>query len=54
MTKLIMVALVFGGIGYFWGWVGAHAEVARECERLGKFYVGDKVFECRRITEREK
>lgn len=29
-------------------WAMAHSEVARECEKLGAFYVGDKVFECKR------
>lgn len=28
-------------------WAIAHSEVARECEKLGAFYVGDKVFECK-------
>ena len=28
-------------------WAMAHSEVARECEKLGAFYVGDKVFECK-------
>lgn len=27
--------------------VMAHQEVARECERLGAFYVGVKVYECK-------
>ena len=29
-------------------WAMAHSEVARECEKLGAFYVGNKVFECNR------
>ena len=29
-------------------WAMAHSEVVRECEKLGAFYVGDKVFECKR------
>ena len=28
------------------GWVAAHVEVKRECDRLGAFYVGDKVYRC--------
>lgn len=28
-------------------WASAHGTVARECERLGAFYVGDRVFECK-------
>lgn len=29
------------------GWIFAHTTVATECERLGAFYVGQKVFECK-------
>jgi hypothetical protein len=28
-------------------WSAAHGTVAKECEKLGAFYVGDKVYECR-------
>ena len=31
---------------YLAGYVFAHQEVARECTKLGAFYVGDKVFVC--------
>ena len=31
----------------FIGWDYAHRTVAKECERLGAFYVGDKTYECR-------
>lgn len=34
-------------IATFIGWVYAHQTVAKECERLGAFYVGDKTYECR-------
>jgi hypothetical protein len=34
------------GFCYVIGYVIAHSEVARECERLGSFYVGDKIFKC--------
>ena len=30
------------------GWVYAHETVARECEKLGSFYVNDAVYECHR------
>lgn len=36
-------------IGWSMGWVYAHTTVAQECEKLGKFYVGKKVFECTKI-----
>lgn len=29
------------------GWLLAHSTVATECERLGSFYVGQKVFDCK-------
>jgi len=28
-------------------WVAAHSTVATECEKLGAFYVGQKVYECK-------
>ena len=33
------------------GWVAAHKEVARECERLGSFYVGKKTFKCVEVQD---
>ena len=38
-------------VGYRIGWQSAHLTVATECERLGKFYVGKKIFECVEITK---
>jgi hypothetical protein len=35
------------------GWIMAHSAVARECERLGSFYVGKKVFKCYKIEEKK-
>ncbi|WP_445368844.1 hypothetical protein ACH5Y9_05500 [Methylomonas sp. BW4-1] len=32
------------------GWEAAHRTVATECKKLGKFYVGNEVFECRKIS----
>ena len=42
-----LVALVITAIGVMLGYAEALSTVARECERLGAFYVGNKVFECR-------
>lgn len=39
-------------IGYQLGWVGAHKMVARECESLGGFFVGEQVFECRPVERK--
>lgn len=32
--------------GWLLGYVMAHSEVVRECERLGGFYVGTKTYTC--------
>lgn len=32
--------------GWLLGYVMAHNEVSRECERLGGFYVGPKTYAC--------
>lgn len=45
----IVVGLVCLFIGYRWGWINAHITVAKECERLGKFFVGKTVYECTSI-----
>lgn len=50
----IVVALICAWIGHTIGWRTAHITVAKECERLGKFFVGKTVYECvaiRRIEE---
>ncbi len=39
-----VVALV---LACFAGWVWAHNAVATECNKLGSFYVGSKVYECK-------
>lgn len=41
MTCVIFVLL------YLMGWVIAHAVIASECEKLGSFYVGKSVYECK-------
>lgn len=33
-------------VGAWLGWNTAHVTVAAECERLGGFFVGKKVFKC--------
>ena len=48
----IVLALLIGLIiGYGMGWRAAHITVAEECELLGRFFVGKKVYECTRILE---
>lgn len=41
--------VVLGLIGMIWSI--AHSNVAHECDKLGAFYVGDQVFECKRKKE---
>ncbi|HLV16001.1 MAG TPA: hypothetical protein VKY70_00870 [Pseudomonas sp.] len=38
-------------IGWLFGWIHAHNTVADECRKLGKFYVGDTVYECTAINQ---
>jgi hypothetical protein len=45
----ILVALL-GGI--LLGWISAHETVAAECDRLNGFYVGTKVYECKRMEKK--
>jgi hypothetical protein len=32
---------------FYMGWVMAHTTVKHECQKLGAFYVGEKVYECK-------
>lgn len=42
-----MLLLICGFVvGLVWGWVAAHRTVAAECEKLGAFFVGKRVFRC--------
>ncbi|WP_313082616.1 hypothetical protein [Pulveribacter sp.] len=36
-------------LGALCGWVYAHGVIAAECERLGGFYVGTNIYECKRV-----
>ena len=38
-------------IGYWCGYINAHTDVARECERLGGFYVGKTVYKCTKVEQ---
>ena len=46
-----LIAIIFYILGHSAGWITAHSTVATECERLGKFYVGNQTFECVKITD---
>lgn len=50
----IVNAIICLLVGYHWGWINAHLTVAKECERLGKFFVGKTVYECTSIQSLEE
>lgn len=49
---IFILSILSGLLCYRLGWVAAHKTVAVECERLGGFYVNDKVFKCYQIDSR--
>lgn len=53
MSKMAMGILLALLIGWYIGWCHAHATVATECKRLGRFYVGRTVYQCVEIDEVE-
>lgn len=44
MAMAIFAMVVFSVL---FGWVIAHNTVATECQKLGSFYVNNKIFECK-------
>ena len=42
----ILTAVIFV-LTFIFGWITAHSTIAGECNKLGAFYVGDKVYECK-------
>lgn len=51
MVDSILGAIIVLLIGLLFGWLIAHGNVATECEKLGSFYVGDKVFYCEQVNK---
>ena len=47
----VIICLLFG---WLCGWLHAHKTVASECEKLGRFYVGETVYECKPIIGTKK
>lgn len=43
LVLIVLLSAFGGGVA---GYAAAHTEVRYECERLGGFYVGNKVFKC--------
>lgn len=47
-----MSGFIFGlAVGCLCGWLYAHHVVSRECEKLGSFYVGEKVYHCVKVEK---
>lgn len=44
--KTLLIVLLASLAAYQWGFIDAHSTVSRECQKLGTFYVGKKVFKC--------
>lgn len=38
-----LIGIVIGSLG---GWLYAHKVVSDECDRPGRFYVGERVYHC--------
>ena len=53
LSGIILATVLAFIVGKWYGWVQAHHVVATECERLGKFFVGKKVYSCIKIEEKE-
>ena len=53
LSSIIPVQVLAFLVGKWHGWVQAHHVVATECELLGKFFVGKKVYSCVKIEEKE-
>lgn len=50
LTIGILIAFI---VGHCNGWIVAHATIAKECERLGGFYVGKKTYKCVEVEEED-
>jgi len=38
-------------VGGLFGWLFAHGDIAKECERQGSFYVGESDYKCEVIKK---
>ena len=47
MSDYILLALCCFAVGCIGGWADAHSTVSSECDKLGSFYVGSKIYECK-------
>ena len=47
----ILYGLFFAVMGYQFGYPAAHNNIARECDRLGGFYVVSKIYKCVKVEK---
>jgi hypothetical protein len=47
MIQGYLISLLLAVCMFFLGWVLGSSTIATECERLGGFYVGSTVYECK-------
>lgn len=45
-ANFILNFIIGGLVGLLIGWIIAHSIVSIECDKLGGFYVGDKIYYC--------
>ena len=38
-------------VGCLCGWLYAHHVVSSECDKIGGFYVGDKIYHCTKVEK---
>lgn len=48
MINFLLCFVVLATIGFGLAWGVVHSTIAYECDKQGSFYVGDKVYECKR------
>lgn len=51
MSKDACFFIVMLSIAFYAGRIWAHGEIANECEKLGGFYIGKKIFRCTKIEK---
>jgi hypothetical protein len=49
----IAILAFYLAAGFLFGWICGHSKVAEECDRLGSFYVGSKVYQCSRVVSKK-
>lgn len=52
ITWILWTIIIFF-LGHKFGYIYAHSVIAKECEKLGGFWVGKKVYECVKVHKQE-